>query len=113
MVILNLDSHAQMTRLLRLLVLKPRSLVQEAVSVIETDCEVDFAPPLDYVEPNRAEPPQGSIPEPDANGGLQPLLAASTCLAAAAGLASLLSLCNRSMQAAVIVIPKGMWGVEA
>jgi len=24
---------------------------QEAVSIVETDCEVDFAPPLDYVEP--------------------------------------------------------------
>lgn len=24
---------------------------QQAVSIIETDCEVDFAPPLDYVEP--------------------------------------------------------------
>ena len=27
--------------------------MQEAISVIETDCEVDFAPPLDYVEPSR------------------------------------------------------------
>lgn len=27
--------------------------MQDAVSVIETDCEVDFAPPLDYVEPSR------------------------------------------------------------
>lgn len=26
-----------------------------AISVIETDCEVDFAPPLDYVEPSREE----------------------------------------------------------
>ena len=24
---------------------------KNAVTVIETDCEVDFAPPLDYVEP--------------------------------------------------------------
>lgn len=24
-----------------------------AVSIIETDCEVDFAPPLDYVEPEK------------------------------------------------------------
>ena len=46
-----------------------RSALQEAVSVIETDCEVDFAPPLDYVEPNRAEPPPTeSAPEPAANG---------------------------------------------
>ena len=27
--------------------------LQGAISVIETDCEVDFAPPLDYVEPRR------------------------------------------------------------
>ncbi|KAF4388410.1 hypothetical protein G4B88_013247 [Cannabis sativa] len=25
----------------------------DAISIIETDCEVDFAPPLDYVEPER------------------------------------------------------------
>lgn len=25
-----------------------------AVSIIETDCEVDFAPPLDYKEPEKA-----------------------------------------------------------
>jgi hypothetical protein len=24
---------------------------QDAISIVETDCEVDFAPPLDYVEP--------------------------------------------------------------
>ena len=24
---------------------------QNAISIVETDCEVDFAPPLDYVEP--------------------------------------------------------------
>ena len=30
---------------------------QAAISVIETDCEVDFAPPLDYVEPSRQPPP--------------------------------------------------------
>lgn len=29
---------------------------QDAISVIETDCEVDFAPPLDYVEPQRPDP---------------------------------------------------------
>ena len=33
----------------------------DAVSVIETDCEVDFAPPLDYVEPTRP-PPAASAP---------------------------------------------------
>ncbi|XP_051151032.1 uncharacterized protein LOC127265322 [Andrographis paniculata] len=31
-----------------------------AISIIETDCEVDFAPPLDYKEP---EKPSQSIPE--------------------------------------------------
>ena len=36
--------------------------------MIETDCEVDFAPPLDYVEPNRAERLQDSVSEPAANG---------------------------------------------
>lgn len=30
-----------------------------AISIIETDCEVDFAPPLDYKEP---EKPAVSIP---------------------------------------------------
>lgn len=29
---------------------------QQSISVVETDCEVDFAPPLDYVEPTRLEP---------------------------------------------------------
>ena len=37
-----------------------------AISVIETDCEVDFAPPLDYVEPNREATAQGP---PVAPGG--------------------------------------------
>lgn len=27
-----------------------------AISIIETDCEVDFAPPLDYKEPERPKP---------------------------------------------------------
>lgn len=31
-----------------------------AISIIETDCEVDFAPPLDYKEP---EKPVVSVPE--------------------------------------------------
>ncbi|XP_050232426.1 uncharacterized protein LOC126681090 [Mercurialis annua] len=31
-----------------------------AISIIETDCEVDFAPPLDYKEPERPSP---SIPQ--------------------------------------------------
>jgi ubiquitin fusion degradation protein 1 len=41
-----------------------------AVSIIETDCEVDFAPPLDYKEPEKPAPsallnkrrPEGSLP---------------------------------------------------
>ena len=41
-----------------------------AVSVIETDCEVDFAPPLDYKEPEKPapsaltnkKPPEGLAP---------------------------------------------------
>ena len=37
-----------------------------AISVIETDCEVDFAPPLDYVEPNREATAQAA---PAAAGG--------------------------------------------
>ena len=28
--------------------------VNDAVSIVDTDCEVDFAPPLDYVEPSDA-----------------------------------------------------------
>ena len=32
-----------------------------AISIIETDCEVDFAPPLDYVEPER--PVQATAPK--------------------------------------------------
>lgn len=27
-----------------------------AISIIETDCEVDFAPPLDYKEPEKPAP---------------------------------------------------------
>lgn len=37
---------------------------QAAISVIETDCEVDFAPPLDYVEPTRPEPTPAPVQEP-------------------------------------------------
>lgn len=29
---------------------------EAAISVIETDCNVDFAPPLDYVEPDYSKP---------------------------------------------------------
>lgn len=31
-----------------------------AISIIETDCEVDFAPPLDYKEPERPAVPTSS-----------------------------------------------------
>ncbi|KAM5583565.1 ubiquitin recognition factor in ER-associated degradation protein 1 [Rosa sericea] len=31
-----------------------------AISIIETDCEVDFAPPLDYVEPEKPAPSTSS-----------------------------------------------------
>lgn len=30
-----------------------------AISIIETDCEVDFAPPLDYKEPEK--PPKSNL----------------------------------------------------
>lgn len=38
-----------------------------AISIIETDCEVDFAPPLDYKEPERPVAPRsaGKAPEAD------------------------------------------------
>ena len=44
--------------------------------MIETDCEVDFAPPLDYVEPQREErPPAAAAPAPaNAAGGQYPIL---------------------------------------
>jgi ubiquitin fusion degradation protein 1 len=35
-----------------------------AISIIETDCEVDFAPPLDYVEPEKPLPSDLSDKEP-------------------------------------------------
>ena len=31
-----------------------------AISIIETDCEVDFAPPLDYKEPEKPTPSPAS-----------------------------------------------------
>eukprot|EP00898_Chlorokybus_atmophyticus_P008264 jgi/Chlat1/8439/Chrsp80S07852 len=40
-----------------------------AVSIIETDCEVDFAPPLDYVEPVRPAP---AAPIPAVQPAAQP-----------------------------------------
>lgn len=41
-----------------------------AISIIETDCEVDFAPPLDYKEPERVTPPPVSVP-PSSQGTVQ------------------------------------------
>lgn len=35
-----------------------------AISIIETDCEVDFAPPLDYKEPERSVPSVASSKAP-------------------------------------------------
>ena len=35
-----------------------------AISIIETDCEVDFAPPLDYKEPERPAVPTSSSRAP-------------------------------------------------
>lgn len=43
---------------------------QAAISVIETDCEVDFAPPLDYVEPTRPEPTPDPMQEQPAGESL-------------------------------------------
>ena len=38
-----------------------------AITIIETDCEVDFAPPLDYVEPERVPTrPAAAIAQPAA-----------------------------------------------
>ncbi|KAK1305423.1 hypothetical protein QJS10_CPB11g02219 [Acorus calamus] len=42
-----------------------------AVSIIETDCEVDFAPPLDYKEPERVERPTPAIPSNKAQAQVQ------------------------------------------
>ncbi|XP_015570969.1 ubiquitin fusion degradation protein 1 homolog [Ricinus communis] len=39
-----------------------------AISIIETDCEVDFAPPLDYKEPERTTP---SIPQKKATAQVE------------------------------------------
>lgn len=35
-----------------------------AISIIETDCEVDFAPPLDYKEPEKQVKPASSNKAP-------------------------------------------------
>ncbi|KAM2614349.1 hypothetical protein TB2_028984 [Malus domestica] len=43
-----------------------------AISIIETDCEVDFAPPLDYVEPVKPAPPTLSKKRPQEAEEVQP-----------------------------------------
>lgn len=43
-----------------------------AISIIETDCEVDFAPPLDYKEPERPAAPASSGKAP-ADGAISSL----------------------------------------
>lgn len=51
---------------------------QQSISVVETDCEVDFAPPLDYVEPTRPEP---AAPQPQEEApGEFPFCAMTSCL---------------------------------
>jgi len=40
-----------------------------AISIIETDCEVDFAPPLDYKEPERPVAPRSAGKAPEAGNG--------------------------------------------
>lgn len=37
-----------------------------AISIIETDCEVDFAPPLDYKEPEKPTAPRSAGKAPKA-----------------------------------------------
>lgn len=37
---------------------------QDAVSIIETDCEVDFEAPKDYVEPEPSPKPVASVSPP-------------------------------------------------
>ncbi|KAK4562528.1 hypothetical protein RGQ29_005151 [Quercus rubra] len=45
-----------------------------AISIIETDCEVDFAPPLDYKEPEKpiAPVPLGKAPDEEAPAETEP-----------------------------------------
>lgn len=46
-----------------------------AISIIETDCEVDFAPPLDYVEPEKPAPSTSStLPKKRTQEGYYPVL---------------------------------------
>lgn len=58
--------------------LRLQSAAQDAISVIETDCEVDFAPPLDYVEPQREErAPAAAAPTPADAAGEGPCMSAT------------------------------------
>jgi ubiquitin fusion degradation protein 1 len=41
-----------------------------AISIIETDCEVDFAPPLDYKEPEPVKPAVPANKEPATGSAL-------------------------------------------
>jgi ubiquitin fusion degradation protein 1 len=43
-----------------------------AISIIETDCEVDFAPPLDYKEPERVTPPPVPVLAPSSSQDTAP-----------------------------------------
>lgn len=47
------------------------TMPSSAISIIETDCEVDFAPPLDYKEPERPQPsfPTSKAPVPGSHSG--------------------------------------------
>lgn len=45
---------------------------QAAISVIETDCEVDFAPPLDYVEPTQQQPAPAPVEETEPESTSEP-----------------------------------------
>lgn len=52
---------------------------ENAISVIETDCEVDFAPPLDYKEPERVPAP-APVPVVSTSEGMHCLyLVAAAC----------------------------------
>ena len=53
--------------------------MQDAISVIETDCEVEFAAPLDYVEPSR-QPVEPIEVSDDEAGALPPLLGSHCCV---------------------------------
>jgi ubiquitin fusion degradation protein 1 len=51
-----------------------------AISIIETDCEVDFAPPLDYKEPERV-PRAPPVVEPKASAPKAGESCAHVCIA--------------------------------